>query len=227
MIKNIGLTIVSCVLTVLLVLSFSISLPIYFRPFYYWHIEPLGIEETTKRDKATIIEAYDEVLDYLTLPNRTFSTGDFKHTKSAANHFEDCKALFTLNTSVLIGSACGVLVLFLLRRRKIFQPVKVLKMHHSCLCGGCVLLLVLVISGFVLFDFDGTFTLFHQLFFPNKDNWKLNIKKDPIINAFPPEFFRNAALLIFTSILLLSIGLIWYGWHQRNVTNCEAQAKKG
>ena len=45
----------------LLVLSFSISVPILFRPFYYVQIDALHLQEQTGWSAEVIREAYDEV----------------------------------------------------------------------------------------------------------------------------------------------------------------------
>ena len=41
----------------ILIISFSIALPIYFRPFYYMQIESLNIEEYSGADYDTIKKA--------------------------------------------------------------------------------------------------------------------------------------------------------------------------
>ena len=46
-------------------------------------------------------EAYDEVLNYLTLPNKPFGTGQLKYSESGMSHFVDCKKLFNLNISLI------------------------------------------------------------------------------------------------------------------------------
>ena len=48
----------------LLVLSFSISVPILLRPFYYVQIDALHLPEQTGWSAEVIREAYDEVLDF-------------------------------------------------------------------------------------------------------------------------------------------------------------------
>jgi len=74
-ILNRALTSVLSLFIVLLVITFSIGLPIYFRPFYYMQIEKLEIPEYTGRTVSEIKDAYNEVLDFLVLPNREFGTG--------------------------------------------------------------------------------------------------------------------------------------------------------
>ena len=64
--KNKILTAVLGIFIALFIITFSIGLPIYFRPFYYMQIESLGIPEMCGESYETIKDAYDEVLDYLT-----------------------------------------------------------------------------------------------------------------------------------------------------------------
>ena len=70
MIKNRILTALLGVFTVLLLITFSIGLPIYFRPFYYMQIDSLDLELQTGMTRDEIIEGYDEVLDFLTIPGK-------------------------------------------------------------------------------------------------------------------------------------------------------------
>ena len=81
----------------LFIISFSIGLPIYCRFFYYAQINALSLPQQTGYSFEQIKEAYDQVLNYLTLPNQTFSTGVLKFNQSGAEHFKDCKILFDIN----------------------------------------------------------------------------------------------------------------------------------
>ena len=72
---------VLCMICVcLFLLTVSIGLPIYIRPFYYVHIGAYDLEGLSGYSEAQIREAYDEVLDYLTLPGREFGTGELPHS---------------------------------------------------------------------------------------------------------------------------------------------------
>jgi uncharacterized membrane protein len=70
MIKNKILTSLLGVFVVLLLITFSIGLPIYFRPFYYMQIDSLELEMETGLTKEEIIDGYNEVLDFLTVGQR-------------------------------------------------------------------------------------------------------------------------------------------------------------
>ena len=111
------LSVLCMVCVCLFLLTASIGLPIYIRPFYYAHIEAFDLPERSGYTREEIRQAYDEVLDYLTLPGREFGTGVIPHSAEGKAHFEDCKVLFDLNASVLIGSALALAVLFALRKK--------------------------------------------------------------------------------------------------------------
>ena len=111
---NIAVTVLALFATVIAIITFSIGLPIYFRPFYYMQIEPLRLEDATGYTREEIIDGYDEVLDYLTRPGGEFGAGVFKYSESGKGHFEDCKGLFTLNAWCSIVSLFILAVVFIL-----------------------------------------------------------------------------------------------------------------
>ena len=57
-------------------------------------------------------------------------------------------------------------------------------------------------------NFERAFVVFHQLFFPGKDNWVFDYRTDQIILILPMEFFRNCAILIVALMLVCCAGLI-------------------
>ena len=57
----------------LVLLTGSIALPILVRPFYYAHIEPLGLERKSGLSREEIVRAYDEVLDFCVGARSEFS----------------------------------------------------------------------------------------------------------------------------------------------------------
>jgi uncharacterized membrane protein len=102
--KNKLLSVLCAVSVFLFLLTVSIGLPIYIRPFYYAHIGACDLEAVSGYSESEIRQAYDEVLDYLTLPGREFGTGVMPISHEAEHHFADCKVLFDLNAVVLVGS---------------------------------------------------------------------------------------------------------------------------
>ena len=208
-------TIVYIVAIALLIVTVSIGLPIYVRPFYYAHIGPLDLVEDTGRTIEQIKAGYDEVLDYLTLPGREFSAGDFAYSEEGKSHFEDCKVLFDLNAVVLLISGVAVLALWLANKRRLIEWQQPWGFAPSAVAGTAVLALFVVLGALVAIDFDTAFTAFHTLFFPGKANWLFDPTTDEIILALPETFFMNCAILIGGSVIAISACLILHGIRER------------
>ena len=200
---------VLCMASVFLfLLTASIGLPIYIRPFYYAHIDAYELEERSGFTEAQIRQAYDEVLDYLTLPGKQFGTGVMVCSHEAEHHFADCRVLFDLNAVVLAGSG-AVLVLLLLMRRK-WGPYRLRKRSAPFWAAVLALAAPMIIGALAAIDFDRAFVVFHGIFFPGKTNWIFDWNADQIIRVLPREFFRNCAILIGGGLVTKAGGiLIW------------------
>ena len=195
----------------ILIITFSIGLPIYFRPFYYIQIDTLDIEAYSGADRETIVDAYDELLDYLTLPGHEFGTGKFPYSEEGKSHFVDCKILFDLNAIAFIISIVAVTLLLILKKLGIYEMWRPFGMNITFSSGAFTLGGFALIGGLVALDFDTAFTIFHKLFFPGKDNWLFNPYTDGVIMILPQDFFMNCAILIFSSIVLLCAGCVVVG----------------
>lgn len=192
----------------LFILTFSISLPIYCRPFYYAHIGALKLTEISGFTAEQIRQSYDAVLDFLTLPWKHFSVGVMAYSSDGAAHFADCKALFSLNSCVLFGSGICLLILLLLRKNGKVQRFSLGK-HSAGLYSAIAAVSIPVTVGILAaVNFNLAFEIFHSLFFPGKENWLLDPSTDEIINVLPQEFFMNCAVFIGASILIFSASLI-------------------
>lgn len=201
------LTILFIISLFLLIITFSIGLPIYFRPFYYIQIKTLKMEEITGYSYTQIKEAYDQVLNYLTL-STPFGTGDLKHSIEGYNHFADCKVLFDLNFIVLICSLVIVVTLVILNQKRIINLVDYLKFKPYFYTSIISILIPVVIVILASFDFDRAFEVFHALFFPGKTNWLFDPSTDEIIKVMPQNFFMNCGILIACSVIFISITLL-------------------
>jgi len=202
------LSVLCAVCVFLFLLTASIGLPIYIRPFYYAHIDGYDLPARSGFSEAEIREAYDQVLDYLTLPGKSFGTGVMACSHEAEHHFADCRVLFELNAVILFGSA-AVLILLLLMGKK-WGPYRL--GNHSAMYWAAVLALVapVIIGALAAIDFDRAFVIFHSIFFPGKSNWLFDWHADQIIRVLPQEFFRNCAILIGGGLTTMAGGiLIW------------------
>ncbi|MBE5756299.1 MAG: TIGR01906 family membrane protein [Clostridiales bacterium] len=209
--KNKILTILFIISLTFLAITVSIGLPIYFRFFYYLHINALDLPNSTGYDYQTIKCAFDEMMNYLTLPGVPFSTGDLAFSPSGASHFADCKKLFNLNLIVLIISFVITLTLIILERKKVFSFYKFFNKKPCFFSGIINLVLPLTIGAVASINFNKAFTIFHKIFFPGKDNWQFSPYKDEIIKVLPQEFFMNSAILIGAGLVIISIIFIILG----------------
>ena len=191
-----------------LIITFSIALPIFCRYFYYAHIGPLSLSEASGFTAEEIKDSYNLVLDYLTLPNKEFSTGVMAYSAEGKAHFADCKALFTLNTTVLLASTLLIIILLSFKKIKGYKAFTLGK--HSAAFYSALAAVILPVGVGILAsaDFNKAFTVFHTLFFPGKTNWIFNPYTDEIINVLPQQFFMNCAILIGASILTLSLSIL-------------------
>ncbi len=191
---------------VLFLITAAIALPIYCRGFYYAHIEPMGLPEYTGCTAEQIRAAYDEVLDYLTIPGREFGTGIFPYSQEGKAHFADCKVLFDLNRNILLSSAL-VLAVLLTGRRK-WGPYRLGHKSAAFWAAIVAVALPLCIGGLAAVNFDRAFTIFHQIFFPGKTNWIFDWRTDAIILVLPQDFFMHCAMLIGGGLLVFSLAVL-------------------
>ena len=200
------LSVLCAVSVFFLLLTVSIGLPIYIRPFYYAHIGAYELEQVSGYSEAQIRQAYDEVLDYLTLPGKPFGTGEMPCSHEAEHHFADCRVLFELNAFILVGSGLILALLFVLRKK--WGPYRLGK--HSAAWWAAVLSVTapIMIGALAALDFDRAFVVFHSIFFPGKTNWLFDWHADQIIRVLPQAFFRNCAILIGGGLVTMAGGIL-------------------
>ena len=214
-ILNRALTSVLGIFIVLLIITFSIGLPIYVRPFYYMQINLWDIPEETGHSVSEIKEAYNEMMNFLVLPNREFGTGVFKYSETGKSHFVDCKKLFNLNITVFVISLTAVVTLYVLHKKKIFNLCRPFGKHLLFTCGVSTLSFFGLLGIICVINFDFAFTVFHLLLFPNNEDWLFDPYLDEIILALPEQFFMSCGILIASSIILICTFLMIYGLKKR------------
>ena len=75
-------------------------------------------------------------------------------------------------------------------------------------------------------NFDKAFTIFHKIFFPGKDNWVFDSRYDQIIRILPQEFFRNCAIIIGITLLILASLLVFINYRLTNKEIATSQNKQ-
>ncbi len=221
--KNKIFTTIFIIALIAFMITFSIGIPIYCRFLYYIQIKTLGLEEATGWSFDVIKEAYDDVLNYLTLPGFEFSTGQLKWSESGKAHFDDCKTLFNLNLGVLIGSAVLLIitgVLVKLKKVTLCRPFG----HSACFLAAILAVALPVVIGLLIaaVGFDAAFEVFHAIFFPGKTNWVFNSRTDQVILIMPEQFFLNCAIIIGVVLLAFAAALIIY-----DAVTCKKRKKTG
>lgn len=211
---NIALSVLFIIALVILMLTFSIGLPIYCRFFYYIQINTLHLSEEAAKygiiaGYTEIKTAYDEILNFCTLPNQPFKSGIFAMSEAGAEHFADCKVLFDLNFYGLLFSAIITATLIVLHKLKIITIIRPFG-HRAYLLAAIIAVALPVIVGLLclIAGFDKAFEVFHGIFFPGKDNWTFDPRYDQIITVMPEQFFMNCAILIGVGLVAVSAALI-------------------
>lgn len=202
----------------LLVLSFSISVPILFRPFYYVQIDALHLQEQTGWSAEVIREAYDGCWTSASSAPLRYRTAGLVGV--GPQPLRRCAGAFSpgfCRAGVTAAAAAGFLLLY---------KAKGLRFHRfagrgpAFWAGTGAAAAVLVVAGLAALDFDRAFVVFHAIFFPGKDNWIFDPATDQIILVMPEVFFRNCALLIGGVLLACCAGLILWDLlvHRRSRT---------
>ena len=204
--KNVILSIVFAIALAVLILTFSIGLPIYFRPFYYWQIESLNIVNSSGFTFNEITTAFDQMMHYLTLPGTKFASGVVPYTPEFAAHMADVKVLFNVNLIALIVSFTAVVSLFILKRKGLFNLCRPFGMHVAFIPAVCITGLFLVVGVAAAIAPSEAFVIFHDIFFGG-ENWLFNASSSPV-SILPEQFFLNCGILILSSVLIISISII-------------------
>ena len=79
-------TLVYALSFIVLVVTFSIAIPILWRDFYFFHIDLLNITEATGYSKSDLIMSFNELMDSLVF-YQPFGEGVFHYSESGMNHY--------------------------------------------------------------------------------------------------------------------------------------------
>lgn len=114
-------------------------------------------------------------------------------------HLEDVKVVIQkINIfyySILIISILLIMISFLLNRKGFLRNLSIILFFG----GLSTLFSVIILLVLIKLNFDGVFTIFHHIFFP-QGGWLFS-SSDNIINLYPAEFFYDIAKRIFISIV--------------------------
>ena len=204
----------------LFLISLSITVPIYCRTFYFIQIDYSELESNYGYDKNTVINAYNDILDFLTL-HKEFDSGQLKVSQEGIEHFKDCQVLFDINLIVFTLSLVILLFISVYSKINNFKLTSKNGLHYNFFVGVFLLSFLILFVAFCMYDFNSVFILFHKIFFPGKSNWLFSPIDDEIINIFPLSYFANCAILVASivavcSIILILHSLILYNRNKKN-----------
>ena len=210
------MTIVFIVVLVFFILSCSIFMPLMNRRFYYDQIDGLNIVEVLNNyshenyTKEDVVEAFDDVMDFI-WKGSEFKTGKLKYSESGKSHFEDCVPLFWLDFIVFIITSILMVTFLILHITKVVRIQDIRGMSPLFYGGIITIGLVICLGIFGVINFDLLFEYFHKVFFPGKDNWVFDPRYDEVILILPEKFFMRCAILIGSTLFVLSGISIAYG----------------
>lgn len=200
-------TLVYALSFIVLVVTFSIAIPILWRDFYFFHIDLLNITEAAGCSKSDLIISFNELMDSLVF-YKPFSEGVFDYSISGMNHFLDCRILFTLDLVALPISFIIFLVYIILIKLNFIKVYRIKGMSILFYASFVPIVVLGALAIFALIDVNSAYAFFHAVLFPGKDNWVFNPYTDPIINALPEQFFLDCGILIFGVMLLILFAVI-------------------
>ena len=200
-------TLVYALSFIVLVVTFSIAIPILWRDFYFFHIDLLNITEAAGCSKSDLIMSFNELMDSLVF-YKPFSEGVFDYSISGMNHFLDCRILFTLDLVALPISFIIFLVYIILIKLNFIKVYRIKGMSILFYASFVPIVVLGALAIFALIDVNSAYAFFHAILFPGKDNWVFNPYTDPIINALPEQFFLDCGILIFGVMLLILLVVI-------------------
>lgn len=206
--KSKVLSLYMIVMIIIFIITFSISIPVLFRPFYYLHINMLDLVNKTGYDYQTIKTAYDEMMNFCLGLTPYFSTGELKYSVDGINHFIDVRNLIFLDLSLLLFSGLNIFITPRILKKKNVIPYKFNNYNNSYYAAKILLAVFISIILFSLSNFRRTFVIFHQIFFPGKTNWLFDHRYDEIILILPEVYFKNCAILIVSVLLIICLYLI-------------------
>lgn len=190
-------------LLVFWIIALAIILTTFLSPILYnQQVNAFHLPELVNMPSTQIKENYTNIIHYLSLLTHTSMQVSSKLITSEATriHFADVKKVleviqiyFLLSTFLLIP-----LIHTSLKEKR-----------HMFLKTTPIVLIVIIgiVGSFMAINFDGAFTLMHQLIFRN-NYWLIDPRIDPIISIFPETFFLELGIILLGLIALMIVLMI-------------------
>ncbi len=139
-----------------------------------------------------------QILNYIEF--KIDSLDDGFYSEEDILHMKDVRNLFGIAyLSAFISFIIAASILLISKRKKEIL-IKALRIASLI----TFVFLTLIILFITLFSFNTFFTRFHEIFF-NNDYWLLDPETSRLIRFFPEELFQKIALLIVSTIIVISM----------------------
>ncbi len=144
------------------------------------------------------------------MDREVFNDREKAHMVDVKNLYQN--VLVVRNVAFVVYLLTFVYVCFTDNKKYIFSSYK-----KSLAIFGFIIGFILL---FCLIDFDGFWTNFHHIFFPNNDLWLLDPRTDILIMMVPEQFFFDLCISIIVSIIVFLGGVYFLFKHlDRKVFN--------
>ena len=197
-----------CVL--LIIIAQSIFIPTFhIMPYFRWHYQQRGIPESIGIDEEELMHVTTELLDYMRgrrpdlviyatvsgVERQFFSDIEIRH-------MVDVYELYRVGF-IIRNISFWLLALLILGMA--YFKVRILDLLARC-CREVVtgfLMLLAILAGVIVWDFDRAFVMFHLIFFDN-EYWLLDPTVDLLINMVPLVFFIEISIIVGALLLIFS-----------------------
>ncbi len=205
--------ILALVLTVFFI-SFAVVIGV-FEPFIYpFDLTRYDLANVVGLDNQTILDNYRILIEYQSIFYRgILDLPDFIMSQGGRIHFEEVKRIFDIIQVVTFGAgAAGVVGIILKFANCEYMFLKLASIFTIVIPT----LLGIVVMG----NFEQAFVTFHRLAFKN-DYWIFDVRKDPVINILPEEFFMHKFLVIIAVIIIFALisHLVYRNFAKKIVSN--------
>ena len=164
------------------IIALAIILTTFLSPILYnQQVNAFHLSELVNMPSTQIKENYTNIIHYLSLLTHTSMQVSSKLITSEATriHFADVKKVLGVE-----------------------------KRHMFLKTTPIVLIVIIgIVGSFMAINFDGAFTLMHQLIFRN-NYWLIDPRIDPIISIFPETFFLELGIILLGLIALMIVLMI-------------------
>lgn len=190
--------ILTAMIYMLFIISFSVVIVLNFRPLYYSDIDRLGIEDFSGLPKEKIKENYDSLISYNSMfNNEELSFPDLAMSENGKIHFEEVKDIFVAVQYLCIITFIAAAALTLWKRHsKNYGFLKLASLF--------TIIIPLLLGILIAMNWENFFVTFHHIFF-NNDYWIFDASTDPIINLLPDTFFMHCAIAILALVIIGSV----------------------